>query len=245
MKEILKKESSPNQKIILALDGLSEVDAIDLVGNIPELLWVKVGLELFINGGPAIVETFLEMERNIFLDLKFHDIPATVYGACRRAANLGVGLLTVHASSGVKTIEAAVQGLLDGSTESGLPKPKLLAVTVLTCWDKENFNKELLIGQSIEDRVLFLAKLARDAGVDGCVCSPLEVAKLRLEFRDDFELVTPGIRMINDESNDQKRIMTPKMAILSGASKIVIGRPVTKSSNPRFVFEQICSQLRN
>ena len=207
------------------------------------LRWVKVGLELFVQAGPGIVGQLREQGLRVFLDLKFHDIPATMAGACRRAAALGAELITVHACAGSEALQAAQAAALEGAQQAGLNVPTLLAVTVLTSWDERRLQQDLVIGQGIGERVSALAQLSATAGIGGCVCSPLEAAALRTQHPEPFALVTPGIRPKGASVGDQARVMGPAEAIAVGASQLVIGRPITKAEDPSAVFAACCAEL--
>ncbi|AAQ00453.1 MULTISPECIES: orotidine-5'-phosphate decarboxylase [Prochlorococcus] len=233
----------PEDKLILALDGMSGAEVFMLIEKLPNLIWVKVGLELFTLLGPQIINQLRDRGKKVFLDLKFHDIPTTMGRACYQAAKTGAELITVHACAGKKGIEEANKSAVKGAKEVGLPPPSLLAVTVLTSWGSKDFVQELGIQQSLDQRVSLLANLASSAGIQGCICSPLEVMKLRKDFPEPFQLITPGIRSCGENINDQNRIMTPLEAIDAGSSKLVIGREVTSSENPSDAFNRICSQL--
>ena len=233
----------PTEKLILALDGMDSLEAIALVSRLPRLKWVKVGLELFITAGPETLAELSKLGVRIFLDLKFHDIPATMAKSCYKAANLGVDLMTVHACAGLDALAKSQLAVTQGVAESGGKIPTLLAVTVLTSWDQQHFSKELLIEQTLQSRVDMLAGLAHEAGIGGCVCSPLEVKNLRQRFPEPFELVTPGIRLNGFDLDDQVRVMTPSEAISLGASRIVIGRPITTSEDPLGTFEKYCQDI--
>ncbi len=235
---------TPADKLIVALDGMDRREAIDLVVNLPDLKWVKVGLELFTSSGPAVLDDLRNHDVRIFLDLKFHDIPATMANSCYRAAKLGADLITVHACAGLKALSQSQRAVIKGAADSGLPPPALLAVTVLTSWDQKNFTNELLIEQSLQSRVDTLANLANQAGISGLVCSPWEVSNLRKRFPEPFELVTPGIRLKQSNTDDQARVVTPSDAINLGASRLVIGRPITTSDNPQSAFNELCSEMQ-
>ena len=230
-------------KLILALDGMDKIEAFRLIRKIPELCWVKVGLELFISEGPDVILALKDLGLKVFLDLKLHDIPNTMGGACRQAARSGAELLTVHACAGLDSLIQANESAKDGAAQVGLPAPTLLAVTILTSWDSNKLSSELIIDQPIEQRVELLANLAVKAGLGGCVCSPLEVKNLRKLFFLPFELVTPGIRPKGSSVDDQSRVMTPKEALHCGASRIVVGRPITHSTSPLSAFKNICKEL--
>lgn len=233
----------PSDQIIVALDGMTPEQAVALVRSLPELRWVKVGLELFVAGGPAVVRQLREQGKRVFLDLKFHDIPATMAGACRSAARLGAELITVHASAGSAALGAAQTAALESAEAAGLPAPTLLAVTVLTSWEQARFASELTIGEPLAAYVPRLAQLAAAAGIGGCVCSPLEVAALRVAHPEPFALVTPGIRPTGAALGDQQRVLTPAQAVAAGASQLVVGRPITAAPDPAAAFAACCREL--
>ncbi len=235
--------SNPTDKIIVALDGMNREDALAFTAKLPGLQWVKVGLELFVSSGPEILEELRDKDLKVFLDLKFHDIPNTMAAACRHVAKSGAQLITVHGCAGLKALRQSNNAAIDGALEVGLPKPTLLAVTVLTSWDSDNFSNELNISQSIQERVVWLSHMASRVGIGGCICSPEEVKILRKFHPEPFQLVTPGIRFKNDTLEDQVRVMSPRDAIKSGASRLVIGRPITASSNPEEAFQRFCDSL--
>ncbi|HJO77859.1 MAG TPA: orotidine-5'-phosphate decarboxylase [Prochlorococcaceae cyanobacterium Fu_MAG_134] len=235
--------ANPADQLIVALDGMECAEALALTSQLTGLCWVKVGLELFVTAGPEVVAELREQGLRIFLDLKFHDIPATMAGACRRAANLGAELITVHACAGSKALAEAQAAALEGAAAVGLPAPTLLAVTVLTSWDAKRLNDELEIRQSLQTRVERLAELAAKSGLGGCVCSPLELSGLRRLHPQPFELVTPGIRPQGTELGDQVRVMSPVEALNAGASRLVIGRPITRALDPAEAFARCCLEL--
>jgi len=230
-------------RIILALDRPDPDSALALVEAIPQLRWVKVGLELFSAAGPDVVRQLRQRGLEVFLDLKFHDIPATMAGACRSAARLGAGLITVHACAGSEALRAAQEAAQESAAAAGRRPPTLLAVTVLTSWDPGRFASELAITEPIERHVAHLARLAAEAGIGGCVCSPLEVATLRSSHPEPFALVTPGIRPAGAARGDQQRVMTPAAAIAAGASQLVIGRPISAAPDPAAAFAACCAEL--
>jgi orotidine-5'-phosphate decarboxylase len=234
----------PADALIVALDGLGPEAALQLADSIAGLRWVKVGLELFTLAGPAVVSQLRERGLRVFLDLKFHDIPATMAGACRSAAGLGAELITVHATAGSVALGQAQQAAEAGAASAGLTRaPTLLAVTVLTSWEQQRFGRELQIGASIASVVQHLAGLAAQAGLGGCVCSPQEVASLRELHPQPFVLVTPGIRPAGSDRGDQARVMTPDQAMAAGASRLVIGRPITAAADPSLAFATCCAGL--
>ena len=231
------------EKIIVALDGMAPEQALEFAAGVEGLRWVKVGLELFVQAGPDVVARLREQGLRVFLDLKFHDIPATMAGACRRAAALGAELITVHACAGSEALQAAQAAAMEGAQSAGLATPTLLAVTVLTSWDEHRLQRELAMSQGIAERVPALAQLSASAGIGGCVCSPLEAAALRAQHQEPFALVTPGIRPKGAAVGDQARVMGPAEAIAAGASQLVIGRPITKAEDPSAAFAKCCAEL--
>ena len=233
----------PRDRIIVALDGMAPEQAMALARSLPELRWVKVGLELFVAGGPVVVQQLRDQGKRVFLDLKFHDIPATMAGACRSAARFGAELITVHASAGSAALGEAQAAALESAAAAGLPAPTLLAVTVLTSWEQARFASELAIGEPLAAYVPRLAQLAAAAGIGGCVCSPLEVAALRATHPEPLALVTPGIRPAGAALGDQQRVLTPAQAVSAGASQLVIGRPITAAPDPAAAFAACCLEL--
>ena len=233
----------PAERIIVALDGMNPEQAMAFCAQVQGMCWVKVGLELFVQAGPEVVAQLRESGLRVFLDLKFHDIPATMAGACRRAAALGAELITVHACAGSDALRAAQDAALEGAAAAGTDLPTLLAVTVLTSWEDQRLQRELAIPQRIADRVPALANLSATAGIGGCVCSAQEAGSLRRLLPEPFSLVTPGIRPTGHAVGDQSRVMGPAEAVAAGASQLVIGRPITRADNPGEVFAACCSEL--
>ena len=231
------------EKIILALDGLNKNEIMNFLIKCPQIRWVKVGLELFCKEGPEIIKILRKMGKKIFLDLKIYDIPNTMYATCYQISKLGVDIISLHASAGSRALKISKKASLEGSSELNLKPPILLGVTVLTSFSQEDIKIDFDIQTSIEDNVLKLAELSFRSGLDGCVCSPRELKTLRLTYDENFKLITPGIRLEETIKHDQKRVMTPKKAILSGASKLVIGRSITQSENPARVFLDICESI--
>ncbi len=228
----------PSSRIIVALDYSSAEDALRLAEKLePRLCRLKVGKELFTAAGPNLIEKLMLKGFDIFLDLKFHDIPNTVAKACKAAANLGVWMINVHALGGRKMLMAAREVIPQGST-------KLIAVTLLTSMDQNDLADIGLQGTP-EQIVERLARLAQDCALDGVVCSALEAASLRQQLGKDFCLVTPGIRPDDNQSDDQKRITTPQRAIRNGADYLVIGRPVTQAKDPLMVLRQLNQTIDN
>ena len=241
----LSLSADPADRIIVALDGMAPEQALVFAGQVEGLRWVKVGLELFVQAGPGVVGQLREKGLRVFLDLKFHDIPATMAGACRRASALGAELITVHACAGSEALKAAQAAAVEEAQDTGQPVPTLLAVTVLTSWDEQRMQQELAIGQRIGERVPALAQLSATAGIVGCVCSPLEASALRAQHPEPFALVTPGIRPKGSAVGDQARVMGPAEAMAAGASRLVIGRPITKAEDPSAVFGACCLEIRS
>ena len=227
-----------SSKLIIALDYPTANQALKFVDGLsPEICKLKVGFELFVAAGPDFVKQLVDQGYDVFLDLKFHDIPNTVASACRGAANLGVWMMNVHASGGDKMMRAAKQALLDMRSSA-----RLIAVTVLTSMDKEQLETSNVI-LSPQDQVKSLAQLTKESLLDGVVCSAQEAQILREKMGGDFLLVTPGIRPVGADSGDQSRVMTPREAYTAGVSYIVVGRPITQSENPLAVIENINNDL--
>ncbi|GLY10549.1 orotidine-5'-phosphate decarboxylase [Pseudobacillus badius] len=204
-----------------------------------ESLYVKVGMELYLQNGPIIIEKLKEMNHRIFLDLKLHDIPNTVQHAMKGLANLGVDMINVHAAGGERMMAAAREGLEQGAPGN---RPLLLAVTQLTSTSETQMHREQLIPVSLEESVLHYAKLTKAAGCDGVVCSVHEAARIREVCGAEFVRVTPGIRMKEDEANDQKRIADPAGARALGSSMIVVGRSITKAADPVKAYQKVKQQ---
>ncbi|MGC6483184.1 MAG: orotidine-5'-phosphate decarboxylase [Synechococcus sp.] len=236
-------ELHPADRIIVALDGMAPEQALAFAGQVEGLRWVKVGLELFVQAGPEVVATLRHQGLRVFLDLKFHDIPATMAGACRRASALGAELITVHACAGREALQAAQAAAEDGAQQAGMAPPTLLAVTVLTSWEEQRLQRELAISQTIAERVRAFAQLSASAGLGGCVCSPLEAVALRAQHPEPFALITPGIRPKGNAAGDQARTLGPAEAIAAGASQLVIGRPITQAADPSAAFAACCGEL--
>jgi len=226
-------------RIIVALDFNNADQAMALAAQLdPQLCHLKIGKEMFTRCGPLIVERLQAKGFNLFLDLKFHDIPSTVARAVRAAADLGVWMVNVHVSGGRPMLVAARDAL---DALSG-PKPLLIGVTVLTSLDSSDL-QEVGFNNTPAELVERLARLSEDCGLDGVVCSPQEVAMLRSVVGPEFLLVTPGIRPANATVGDQKRIMTPEQAIAAGSDYLVIGRPITQNPLPLEALHLIIGQL--
>ena len=223
-----------SSKLIIALDFSTKQQALDFVKQLsPANCKLKVGFELYVAAGPDLVRQLVDLGYDVFLDLKFHDIPNTVASACRSAASLGVWMMNVHASGGDIMMQAAKQALVDAASSS-----KLIAVTVLTSMDAQQL-KRINVSSSPQEQVKQLAQLTQKSGLDGVVCSAREAQYLREQLGEDFLLVAPGIRPEGADAGDQKRLMTPAEACRAGVSYIVVGRPITQAKNPLAVIEQI------
>lgn len=226
--------------VFVALDYDNQKDVENLLQKLgePQETYLKIGMELYYHYGPNLVKTLVEQGYHIFLDLKLHDIPNTVYQAAKQIGKLGVFCTTVHALGGSAMIAAAKKGLVDGTPE-GSEVPKLLAVTELTSISAAMLANEQNCSLSMAEEVVSLAQTAKNAGADGVICSPLEVQNLREIVGPDFLYVTPGIRLSAKANDDQKRIATPSKAKEFGSSAIVVGRPITKAESPAQVYQEI------
>ncbi len=228
-----------NSKVIIALDFNDMGTALSFVLQLdPQKCRIKVGKELFTSAGPKMVERFVGMGFDVFLDLKFHDIPNTVAKACAAAAELGVWMVNVHVSGG-RSMMTAARETIDQYDK----KPLLIGVTVLTSLSADELS-EIGMEGTPEQAVNRLAKLAQSAGLDGVVCSPLETTMLRESCGSDFKLITPGVRPAGSSQDDQTRIMTPEDAIKSGSDYLVIGRPITQAENPAAALESISESIQ-
>jgi orotidine-5'-phosphate decarboxylase len=218
--------------LIIALDFKDRTEVDQFLNQFhDEKLFVKVGMELFYQEGPAIISHLKQRGHDIFLDLKLHDIPNTVKQAMRGLAKLDVDLVNVHAAGGKKMMVAAIEGL-EAGTPTGKQRPACIAVTQLTSTSQKMVQEELLIKENIDNVVLHYAKMAKESGLDGVVCSTLEVERINGNFGSSFITVTPGIRMKQDSADDQTRIATPEHARRLGSTAIVVGRSITKQTNP-------------
>lgn len=227
-------------KIIVALDYPDTKPALALADQLdPQQCRLKVGKELFTRSGPSVVEALQQRGFQIFLDLKYHDIPHTVAKACAAAADLGVWMVNVHTLGGTAMMQAAREAIGDHSQA-----PLLIGVTLLTSMNEKTFHEIGLTG-SIESTVAKLAKMATESGLDGVVCSAQETPVLRAQLGDEFQLVTPGIRPAGSQADDQHRTMTPAEAIHAGSHYLVIGRPITQSADPLAALTTINQSLNS
>lgn len=233
--------------VIVALDFPDPDAAWDLVERLPVDTWYKVGLELFTRAGPPVVERLVGEGRNVFLDLKLHDIPNTVAGAVRSASRLGARLLTVHAAGGESMLraaaEAAVESSGSGGFEDSTDRLRLLAITVLTSLDDVALSAVIGPGASVEETVGRLAGLARESGIDGAVSSVNECRAIKLACGDEFLVVTPGIRLAGQGTQDQLRVATPATAVAAGADYLVVGRTITRAEDPAEALKRVRAAL--
>lgn len=232
-----------DSRICIALDFQTKAEVeefLDKFGD--EKLYVKVGMELFYGEGIDMIKAIKEKGHKIFLDLKLHDIPNTVKSAMKQLAKLDVDIVNVHASGSVAMMKAAIQGLEEGKTAD--KRPLCIAVTCLTSLDQEVLDNELLIHEELPKVVLKWAENAKEAGLDGVVCSPLESKIIHDHLGLDFLTVTPGIRLADDSVNDQKRVTTPAIARELTSSYIVVGRTITRAKAPLETYKEVYRQFQ-
>lgn len=234
--------SNVKEKIITALD-VSYDDAVKLIESIRDNIGFYKVNALYVERAD-IINKIKEFGGKVFLDLKFHDIPFTVGNHCRAATKKGIDMMTIHTCGGIAMMEKAAESVKQTADELGINKPILLGITVLTSIDLDTLNEELRINGSIEEQVVHLAKLAKQAGLDGVVASPKETALIKRECGEDFLVVTPGIRPRWSVADDQKRITTPKDAIDNGSDFLVIGRAITKSENKVEAVRKIIEEMK-
>ncbi len=237
-------ELSPADRLVLALDVDSDREALGIVDEVKESVGLfKVGHQLFTAYGPDIVRRIIGRGGRVFLDLKYHDIPATVAKASAEAVKLGASIFNVHALGGLDMMKAAAESAKETADKLGVPAPVTLAVTVLTSMDEKTLRKELKIIRSLQREVGHLARLARRAGMRGVVASPQEIKMLRRAVRGEFIILTPGVRPVWAGKDDQKRTMTPAEAVAAGADYIVIGRPVLKAADRKEAVKKIIEEI--
>jgi orotidine-5'-phosphate decarboxylase len=233
-------------RLIVALDVETPAEAERLTAALEgQVRRFKIGSQLFTAAGPTAVEAVLKRGAEVFLDLKFHDIPNTVAAAAREATRLGVFMFNVHASGGRAMMRAAAEGARAAARELSVRRPLVIAVTVLTSLDRAALARELGIASSVEGYVLHLAELARDAGLDGTVASPQEIAAIRRSLGPSWTLVTPGVRPAGSAADDQSRIATPAAAVRAGAHYLVVGRPITAARDPAKAAEAVLAEMRS
>lgn len=244
--DIMKREQS-KKKLCLALDVDQLSKATDMARRLKDYVGIfKIGLQLFTKEGPKTVETIRDLGGNVFLDLKFHDIPNTVGHAVRMATKTGAYMINIHAAGGSEMMRAAVEAAEEESEKSNIPKPVILAVTVLTSTNNIILSKELRVNYEIESQVIHFAKLAQSVNVSGVVASPKEISAIRNTCGNDFIILTPGIRPAwSTAMDDQKRVTTPGEAIRLGADYIVVGRPILNADDPIKAAEKILNEMES
>ena len=231
-------------KTIIALDFSTKDEVLAFLKQFHEPVYVKIGMELVYGCGLEIVKEVKDMGHHIFLDLKLHDIPNTVRGGMKNLARLGVDIVNCHCGGGIEMMKAAKQGILEGTPEGKEPA-KLIGVTILTSTSKESMNSELGIEGEVIDTVVHYAKNAKEAGLDGVVCSVHEAKAIHEACGADFLTVTPGIRLAGNSVDDQKRVATPEYAREQGCDMIVVGRSITKASDPAETYRLIEEEMQN
>ena len=236
--------ADPKDRLIVALDVDTLGGAVGLVERLAGLVRrFKIGSQLFTASGPAAVEAIRKRGGEVFLDLKYHDIPNTVAGAAREAARLGVFMFNVHASGGRAMMRAAAEAATAAATEAGGRRPLVIAVTVLTSLDRAALGRELGVPSSVEGHVLHLCRLAREAGLDGCVASADEIRAVRNHLGAGWVIVTPGVRPAGSSADDQSRIATPRATARAGAHYLVVGRPITAAADPVDAARAILAEI--
>lgn len=234
---------TPLERIIVPLDVDDERGAIALIDALPDVTFWKIGLQLFVSSGPAIIKALKERNKRIFLDLKFHDIPNTMAGACRAAGGYGVDLLTVHATAGSVALQAAQQAATEGAQAASCLPPRIIAVTLLTSISQQVLSDELKVSDDVTTFAEAMALLAQKSGLSGAVCSPQEAKLLKKVCGEAFCLVCPGVRPQWAQKGDQQRAMTPAQAVRAGADYLVIGRPITQAEDPAAAIARICQEI--
>ena len=234
---------SVTDRIIVPLDVSTETEAVALIESLPQVSFWKVGLELFVSTGATVLPILKERNKRVFLDLKLHDIPNTVAGACRAAARYGVDLLTIHATAGRAALKGAVEAVKEGAQAANVEPLKPIAITLLTSLNSRDLAFDLKIPLELPEYALQMALLAKESGMAGAVCSPQEVEQLRRVCGDRFLLVCPGVRPTWANLGDQRRATTPAEALKAGADYLVIGRPITTADDPAAAFDRICEEL--
>lgn len=237
------RQGGAKQRLIFALDVASFDEVKKYVALLADEVGLfKVGKQLFMHGGPQVVRLIHEQGGQVFLDLKFHDIPRTVAKASVEATRLGVRMFNLHASGSFEMMRSTVREVSKVCRAENLRRPKILAVTVLTSLSKDDLKKTGVI-TGVENQVVRLAKLAKEAGMDGVVASPLEVTRIRRECGKNFLLVVPGVRSRGESWDDQKRVLTPEEAIRAGADYLVVGKPIRDAKDPREAARQIVQEM--
>jgi orotidine-5'-phosphate decarboxylase len=238
------RPASPEDRLIVALDVESLAAAERLLDRLDSTVrQFKVGSQLFAAAGPAAVQAVRKRGAEVFLDLKFHDIPNTVAAAAREAVRMGVMMFNVHASGGSAMMKAAVEATQDAAGQLKQRRPLVIAVTVLTSLDRLVLQRELGVASAVEGHVLHLCRLARAAGLDGVVVSPQEARAVRTQVGPDWVVVTPGVRPMDGDAGDQQRIATPAAAVRAGARYLVVGRPVIAAPDPAEAARAILREM--
>ncbi len=239
-----KNSLSARERLVLALDVGDLKSAEELVDKLKDYIGVfKIGSQLFTSEGIKVIEMVNQKGSKVFLDLKFHDIPNTVKGAAESATKLGVYMFNIHASGGYEMMKAAADAARETSIKLGIKKPFVLGVTVLTSINQGVLEKEIGVNKTIKEQVVYLAKLAKSAGLDGVVASAQEIKEIRASCGEDFIILTPGIRPKSNYLDDQKRVMTPKQALMHGADFLVIGRPIRNAKDPVKAAKNILKEM--
>lgn len=240
----VKKKSNSKNYLIVALDTSDPNDAMNLIYKLKnQTSFFKVGLELFSACGPEIIKKIKDEGCKVFLDGKFLDIPNTVSKAVANVVRYKIDMLNVHLTGGIHMLQLAKEALVKTAKEINISPPKLLGVTVLTSIDENILQSDLRTQTELEEYVLHRAKVAKEANLDGIICSAHEVKKVRSEIKNNFLIVTPAIRPSWAESNDQKRVLTPYEAIKNGADYIVVGRPITHAKDPKEATRRILEEI--
>lgn len=235
-------DNAAKERLIVALDFPVWEDAEGMVKSLPEVSLFKVGLELYLASKGQAVQRLKELGKEVFLDLKFHDIPNTVAQACRQAVAEGAFMFNVHSSGGREMMRQAVLASGEEAAKKNIPKPLLLAVTILTSLDDQDLQKIGMTG--VKESVGRLAALAKEAGIDGVVASPQEIRLIRQICGYDFKIICPGVRPLWAAQGDQKRVLTPGEAISAGADYLVVGRPITKAKSPNEAALKIIEEIK-
>jgi orotidine-5'-phosphate decarboxylase len=238
-------QTYPSGRVALALDNVSSLQALSklVLATAPWIAVYKIGLEQFTRFGPTVLGIIRGKKRKIFLDLKFHDIPNTVGKAVESACALDIDYLTIHTLGGIPMMRAAKAAATASRRKKAGKQVKIIGVTLLTSIDKDCLQKELAVTVNMSDYICHLALLAVKAGLDGIVCSAADLPVVKPLLPPDFEIITPGIRSVGMAANDQKRIATPKAAVINGATLLVLGRAVTGAENPAKAAEAIVKEI--
>ncbi len=238
------REQWVKDRLIVALDKPDKKQVLQLIQELgDEIVWYKVGMELYYNQGNALVEELLAAKKKVFLDLKFHDIPNTVEQASRAATRLGISMFNVHVAGGLQMMRQAKAGSLEEAQKQGYQPPMVLGMTILTSLSQQVFNHEVGFSGTIRHKVLHWAALAQKAGLDGVVASAQEAEAIKRECGQEFKIITPGIRPAGSSLDDQSRVMDPAKALDAGSDFLVVGRPITKDENPRKAAMNIKEQM--